>query len=340
MAKKSSPKGPVVAADATIDVLLSEKRQFAPPRAFAQKANVRSAAIYKKAERNPEKFWADYARELTWYKPWKKVLDWKPPKAKWFVGGKAQRLGQLPRPAPGRPRGATRPRSSGRASPATGAPSRTASSTSRSSKFANVLKTLGVRRGDRVTIYMPMVPEAAIAMLACARIGAIHSVVFGGFSAEALGDRINDRGAKLVITADGGWRRGHVVPLKENVDEALKDAPTVENVVLVMRAHHAIDVKDGRDVWWHEAHGGGSGKCEPEAMDSETSAVHPLHVGHHRQAEGHRAHDGRLPDAACDDEDGFRSEGRRRLLVHRRHRLGHRPQLRRLRPARERRDGA
>jgi len=243
--KAAQPAAP--AAPATIDVLLSEKRSFAPPKGFAAHANAKSAALYAKGAKDPEAFWADWAKQLTWDKPWKKVLDWKPPHAKWFLGGKLNAsVNCLDRHIDGF-------RRTKAAIVWEGEPGDRRTLTYRElyvevNKFANVLRKLGIRRGDRVTIYLGMVPELPIAMLACARIGAIHSVVFGGFSAEALRDRINDQGAKLLITADGGWRRGNVVPLKKIADEALEDTPTIENVVLVMRTHTAIDVKEGDHV--------------------------------------------------------------------------------------------
>ena len=167
-------------------------------------------------------------------------------------------------------------------------------------KFANVLKTLGVKRGDRVAIYMPLIPEVAIAMLACTRIGAIHSVVFGGFSPESLRDRINDAQAKVLITADAGYRRGSVVPLKRNSDKALEECPSIEHVVVVQRRAGATgdeafaEMTEGRDHWWHRLMQRRAGAVRARADGRGGRAVHPLHVGHHGQAEGHRPHDGRL----------------------------------------------
>jgi len=196
-----------------IETLLDEQRRFPPPKDFQAQAHVRDVTPYERARRDPEGYWADWAKQLEWSRPWDRVLDWKPPHAKWFVGGKLNasvncldrhvRAGKGARVAliwEGEPPGETRRISYDELHREV-------------NKFANVLKGLGVKRGDRVAIYLPMVPEVAVAMLACARIGAVHTVVFGGFSAESLRDRINDAGAKLLITADGGYRRGAIVPL-------------------------------------------------------------------------------------------------------------------------------
>ncbi len=267
--KESGKKVPLVpATSTTIDVLLTEKRKFAPPAGFVKTANVKSPSVYGAGTRDLEKFWASFAKELQWDKPWKKVLEWKAPHAKWFIGGKLNAsVNCVDRHLAGH-------RRTKAAIIWEGEPGDRRTLTYRElyievNKFANVMKKLGIRRGDRVTIYLPMVPELPISMLACARIGAIHSVVFGGFSAEALRDRINDQGAKLLITADGGWRRGNVVPLKKISDEALAGTPTIENVVLVMRTHTAIDVKEGRDHWWHRLMADAPVWCEPEKMDAE-----------------------------------------------------------------------
>jgi acetyl-CoA synthetase len=253
-----------------IDALLSEERTFHPSREFREDAIVRDPAVYEQAERDPEGFWAAFARELDWVTPWRQVLEWTPPHAKWFVDGKLNvsvncvdrhaRTGRAGKPAivwegePGDQRTLTY-----------------AELHEQVGRFANVLRGLGVVRGDRVAIYMPMIPELPVAMLACARIGAIHSVVFGGFSAESLSDRINDAKAKVLITADGGYRRGHVVPLKSIADEALERTPTIEHVIVVRRGHEEIDVamKAGRDRWYHDLSRGVSAECEPEAMDAE-----------------------------------------------------------------------
>ena len=259
--------------DKTIEALLLEKRQFPPRKSFQEQANVRNSSIYRKADRDFEKFWAHFARELTWYKPWKRVLEWKPPKAKWFLGGKLNAsVNCIDRHVLG-------PRKNKAALIWEGEPGDQRLLTYREllrevGKFGNVLKSLGVRKGDRVTLYMPMIPELPIAMLACARIGAIHSVVFGGFSAESLKDRINDQGAKVLVTADGGWRRGNVVPLKKISDDALSDTPTIEAVVVVKRTGQPIGFDPKRDRWWHELMAGASARCPPEKMDAED----PLYI--------------------------------------------------------------
>ena len=253
-----------------IDALLSEERTFEPPAGFREHALVRDAAIYEQADRDPEGFWATFARELEWIAPWRQVLEWTPPHAKWFVGGKinasANCLDRHVRTA----------RRDKRAIVWEGEPGDERTLTygelhEEVCRFANVLKRLGVRRGDRVAIYLPMIPDLPVAMLACARIGAVHSVVFGGFSAESLRDRINDATAKVLITADGGYRRGHVVPLKQIADEALEQAPSIEHLVLIRRGHEDLKpaMKPGRDQWYEDLVHGVPADCEPEAMDAE-----------------------------------------------------------------------
>ena len=217
-----------------IEALLQEDRVFDPPEEFVKQANINDPGVYERADRDPEGFWADFARELDWIKPWDQVLDWQPPDAKWFVGG------QINVSANCVDRHALGARKDKLAIVWEGEPGDTKTLTYGQlhvevQKFANVLKELGVGHGDRVAIYLPMVVELPVAMLACTRIGAVHSVVFGGFSAESLRDRINDMQAKLLITADGGFRRGGIVPLKQISDEALDGAPSIEHVVLVKR---------------------------------------------------------------------------------------------------------
>ncbi len=257
-------------AEPTIEALLLENRRFPPPEAFRRRAHVQDARVYDEADRDPEAFWAKAAGDLHWFRKWGKVLAWELPFAKWFVGGKTNLAYNC----------VDRHVQTGRKTKTAilweGEPgdSRTLTYSQLQDevcKCANALKSLGVRRGDRVTLYLPMIPELPIAMLACARIGAPHTVVFGGFSAEALRDRINDAKAKVLITADGGWRRGSIVPLKANVDEALAGPPSIEHVLVVRRVgeNASIRFQAGRDLWWHEVLAKASTQCEPEQMDSE-----------------------------------------------------------------------
>ncbi len=253
-----------------IDDLLREDRTFAPPRGFREHAIVRDESIYAEADRDPERFWERFAEELEWSRRWDRVLDWQPPHAKWFVGGKINAsVNCLDRHVRG-------PRRNKAALIWEGEPGDRRTLTyfelfRQVSAFANALKSLGIRKGDRVAIYLPLIPELAIAMLACARIGAIHSVVFGGFSAESLRDRINDAKARLLITADGGYRRGQIVPLKQLADEALADTPSIENVVVVQRggAPMPAHIKEGRDHWYHRLIQDAALTCAPEPMDAE-----------------------------------------------------------------------
>jgi acetyl-CoA synthetase len=268
---------PGVMAEKTIESRLQEERVFAPPAAFTEHAHIKSMAdyeaMYRRSLDDPDGFWAEMAREVLWRRPWQKVLEWTPPVAKWFVGG-ALNVAEncLDRHLAG-------PRRDKTAILWEGEPGDTRVLTFEAlhqevCRFANALRALGVTAGDRVGIYMPMIPEAAIAMLACARIGATHSVVFGGFSAEALRDRLNDAQATTVITADGGYRRGAIVPLKANVDAAVAGTPTVRHVVVCKRTGEAIPMTTGRDHWWHDLVAGASTDCPPEAVDAE----HPLFI--------------------------------------------------------------
>jgi acetyl-CoA synthetase len=256
-----------------LSALLSEERRFPPSDAFKARAVVGDEGIYERAAADREAYWEAWARELDWFEPWQKVLEWNPPFAKWFVGGKLNVSHNcLDRHLDG-------PRREKVALLWEGEPGDTRSYTYAElhrevSRFANALKGLGVARGDRVTIYLPMIPEAAVAMLACARIGAIHSVVFGGFSPESLADRNNDAESKVLITADGAWRRGNVVRLKANADKALETSPTVQRVVVVRRGgelseHVDPAMKEGRDVWYHDVVEDASEDCPPEKMDAE-----------------------------------------------------------------------
>ena len=257
-----------------IDVLLQENRRFEPSEEFRRQAQVSSTQIYADAERDPERFWADMAGSLEWSRPWDTVLEWTPPHAKWFIGGKLNAsVSCLDRHV----RTARRNKA---ALIFEGEPGDRRTLTYwdlyvEVNKFANVLKTLGVRRGDRVGIYLPLIPEVVVAMLACARIGAIHSVVFAGFSPDSLRDRMNDAQAKLVITADGGYRRGQIIPLKRNTDKALEDTPSVKHVIVVRRRPGAsgdeafAEMHEGRDHWWHRLMADAPAYCEPEEMDAE-----------------------------------------------------------------------
>lgn len=261
----------------TLTSLSKEKRIFKPKEPFSGRAYIKSMAQYKKmyneSVRNPEKFWSNIAQDLYWFKRWKKVLEWKIPHSKWFVGGKTNIAYNC----------LDQHLSSWRRNKAAiiweGENGDTATWTyqqlhTQVCKFGNVLKMLGVKKGDRVCIYLPMIPELAVAMLACARIGAIHSIVFGGFSASALVDRVNDAEAKLVITADGAFRRGSVVNLKANADEALELCPGVENVVVVKRINSEIIMHYGRDHWYDELMMSVDDDCPAEQLDSE----HPLFI--------------------------------------------------------------
>ncbi|MFW5947356.1 MAG: acetate--CoA ligase [Gemmatimonadota bacterium] len=258
--------------DRTLEALLEESRTFEPAESFRAAANASDLAIYERAAGDPEGFWAEWAERLDWYEPWDRVLEWDPPHARWFTGGRLNVAHNcLDRHIGG-------PLRNRAALVWEGEPGDQRTLTywdlhREVGKFGNVLKSMGVGKGDRVAIYLPMIPEAAIAMLACARIGAIHSVVFGGFSAESLRDRIIDAEAKLLITADGGYRRGRVVPLKDTADKALKETPTIENVVVVRRRLIAQDpqvhMKPGRDHWYHELMQDASPECPAEPMDAE-----------------------------------------------------------------------
>ncbi|MFM9158057.1 MAG: AMP-binding protein, partial [Dolichospermum sp.] len=242
----------------TIESILQEKRLFPPDSDFSQNAHIKSLAdyqhLYNQAKADPQQFWAELAEnELHWFQKWDTVLDWQPPFAQWFVNGKINISYNC------LDRHLTTWRKNKAALIWEGEPgdSRTLTYSQlhrEVCQFANVLKQLGAKKGDRIGIYMPMIPEAAIAMLACARIGAPHSVVFGGFSAEALRDRLNDAEAKIVITADGGWRKDAIVPLKEQVDKALENnaVPSITDVLVVKRTNQTIQIVAGRDHWWHD----------------------------------------------------------------------------------------
>jgi acetyl-CoA synthetase len=252
-----------------IDALSYEQRKFPPSPEFKASAIVSDQSLYEEGERDFEAYWARHARELvSWSQPFTKTLEWDPPYAEWFsdgtlnvsyncldrhvLAGRGDKVAFYWEGEPGDARVITY-----------------AELLEEVQKFANVLKGLGIKKGDRVNIYLPMIPEAAVAMLACARIGAAHSVVFGGFSSQSLSDRINDAEAKLLITADGGWRRGEVFPLKSQADEALKSTTTVEHVVVVKRGNNPISMTPNRDVWYHEEMAKADAVCVAEPMEAE-----------------------------------------------------------------------
>ena len=257
-------------SEKSLSALLDERRTFPPSEDFRRRANATDPGIYDRALRDAEGFWAGEAKKLDWFTPWAKVLEWNAPWAKWFVGGKLNVTHNC----------VDRHAHSARRNKAAiiweGEPGDSRVLTygmleREVNRFANALRSLGVAKGDRVAIYMGMVPELAIAMLACAKIGAPHSIVFGGFAAEALRERINDAKAKVVVTCDGAWRRGSIVPLKASVDEALRGTPTIQSVVVVRRIGEAAKtpMQAGRDVWWHEVSDAASDQCPAEPMDAE-----------------------------------------------------------------------
>jgi acetyl-CoA synthetase len=260
-----------------IESVMHEDRVFQPPDGFSSRARISSMEEYNRlwteAHEAPEEFWARMAEELHWFKRWETVLKWEPPHAEWFVGGllnisyncldrhletwRRNKAAIIWEGEPGEQRTLTYQQLHAQVC-----------------RFSNVMKRAGVVKGDRVALYMPLIPELAIAMLACARIGATHSVIFGGFSTQALIDRINDAGCKLVVTADGGWRRGSEVKLKPAVDEALKETPTVRGCIVVRRTGTRIHMEAGRDYWWHELMETVNSDCPAEELESE----HPLYI--------------------------------------------------------------
>jgi acetyl-CoA synthetase len=256
----------------TIAALLEERRTFDPPEEFRRTALVQDEEIYRRAEEDLEGFWAEQAARLEWSRPWDRVLEWNAPWAKWFVGGRinasvncldrhlataGDRIAYRWEGEPGDERTITYRELHAEVC-----------------RFANALRSIGVRKGDRVAIYLGMVPELPVAMLACARIGAVHSVVFGGFASEALRDRILDARARVLVTADGAWRRGAVVPLKRNADAAVAETPSIERVVVVRRTGEEVPWREGRDVWYHDLVAGQPEDCPAEEMDAED----PLYI--------------------------------------------------------------
>jgi acetyl-CoA synthetase len=266
-----------MSSHADIDSVLTEQRVFEPSQDFQSKAHIKSKAEYdrlcQEAAEHPAEFWAKIARELHWFKPWERVLEWNLPFAQWFIGGELNLSYNC------LDRHVATWRKNKAAILWEGEPGDSRALTYQQllhevSKCANVLKSMGVKKGDRVAIYMGMVPELPIALLACARIGAPHTVVFGGFSSQALIDRINDCGASAVITQDAGYRRGAEVKLKEAVDQALPQCPTVKNVLVYRRTGVDVKMQPGRDHWWHELMETASADCPAEPLDSE----HPLYL--------------------------------------------------------------
>src|SRR6202142_3555723 len=260
-----------------LESTLREFRVFPPPEEFSRKAHIQSLqqyeTLYKQSIEDPEAFWAGVAKDLHWFQPWEKVLEWNLPWAKWFVGGKlnlsyncvdrhalgerAQKTALIWEGEPGEIRRLTY-----------------AELHVEVQKFANALKSLGIKKGDRVAVYMGMTPELAIALLACARIGAVHSGIFGGFAANAIADRVNDSSCVAVLTQDSSYRRGNEIQLKRTVDEAMNACPTVKHVVVFRRTGSPVTMTEGRDHWWHELVAAAAPECRAEEMDSED----PLYI--------------------------------------------------------------
>ncbi|HYW87357.1 MAG TPA: AMP-binding protein, partial [Chloroflexota bacterium] len=267
---------PGAAANGAIDALLQEDRRYVTTDEFKSQANWSDPAIYKEADADYEAFWAEQAEAIDWFKPWSKVLEWNVPLAKWFVDAEVNASYNC----------VDRHLQTWRRNKAAivfeGEPGDQRVLTYRDlyrevNACAAALKRLGVKKGDRVVIYLGMIPELPIAMLACARIGAPHTVVFAGFSADSIADRVNDCQASVAITADGGWRRGTRIPLKQTIDKALVSCPTVKNVLVVNRTDDAkhVPMTSGRDIWWHRAlEESGAQTVEPERLDAE----HPLYI--------------------------------------------------------------
>ncbi len=253
----------------TVDALLEESRLFQPAKEFTAKAFIKDQSLFKSAQKDRLAFWAEWANKLTWIKPWNKILDWSDaPFAKWFVGGKLNAcyncVDRHVKAGLGQKVAIIWEGEDGKQAKFT-----YTEVSIQVNKLANAIKALGIKKGDRVAIYLPMIPEAIFSMLACARIGAVHTVVFGGFSADSLASRIQDSHAKLLITADGGYRRGNIVPLKETADQALVECPSIKNVIVVKRTKSTIKMKTKRDLWYHNILKDASEVCKPEAMDAE-----------------------------------------------------------------------
>ena len=252
----------------TVKTLLEENRVFEVNKTFKSNADIKDESIYAEASQDREAFWAKQAENLDWYQKWDKVLEWKAPFAKWFIGGKLNAsyncLDRHIKAGKGSKTAIMWEGERGEKKTLSYEDVYNAVN-----KLANAIKSLGVGKGDRVAIYMPMIPEAAFAMLACARIGAIHTVIFGGFSADSLKGRIEDSQVKLLITADGGYRRGKIIPLKETSDNAVSECPSIEHLIVVKHAENKVNMTEGRDVWYHDCIKGVDDYCEPEPMDAE-----------------------------------------------------------------------
>jgi acetyl-CoA synthetase len=272
----TQPETGQAAADGAFAALLQEDRRYPPSEEFGAQANWADPAIYERGEKDPEGFWAEQAKLIDWFKPWDRVLDWDPPVAKWFVGAEVNASYNCV------DRHVNTWRRNKAAIIFEGEPGDSRVLTYRDlyrevNRCAAALKRLGVNKGDRVAIYLGMIPELVISMLACARIGAPHTVIFAGFSADSIADRVNDSGATFAITSDGGWRRGNRLPLKETMDKALESSPTVKKMLVVNRTDDPskVSMRAGRDVWWHDAmNESGLQIVEPERLDAE----HPLYV--------------------------------------------------------------
>ena len=318
---------------------LLDVETFDPPAEFREHALLKDPAVYERAARDPQGWWVEQAERLHWFQKWDTVLDdSNPPFYKWFTGGKlnvsyncldrhveagrGERVAFHWRGEDGSERDITY-----------------AELLAEVKRFASALKDLGVKPGDVVGIYLPMIPEVVVAMLACARIGAPHNVVFGGFSAEAVRERMEFSEAKVLVTVDGAARKGKTAPVKDRVDEVMGDLATLEKIVVVRSKGVDCEMRDGRDVFYDEICAAADPECPAEELDAEHPAVHPLHLRLDRQAEGDPAHDRRLSDGGLGDSPlRVRPEARRgRVLVRGRRRLGHGPLLHRLRPAGERR---
>jgi acetyl-CoA synthetase len=277
-----TPASPNPAISQDLESTLREDRVFPPPPEFAAKAHIKSLeeyeTLYARSIADPEAFWAEAASELHWFQKWTKVLDWKLPQAKWFVGGKINlSFNCVDRHALGSRAGKTA--LIWEAEPVADGKSEVRKLTyaelhTEVQKFANALKSLGIKKGDRVAVYMGMTPELAIALLACARIGAIHSVIFGGFAAHAIADRVNDSQCVAILTQDTSYRRGTEIQLKKTVDEALAKTPSVRHVVVLKRSGTEVQMKDGRDHWWNDLLAKADPVCEAEPLDSED----PLYI--------------------------------------------------------------